>query len=42
MENLATIAILALAAWWLFRYGKQTGSRQAYHAGRHHSRRRQK
>ena len=40
MENLLTLALLAAAVWWFYKYGKQTGSRKGYNAGRNWKQRR--
>ena len=40
MEPLILIAIVVGIGWWLYKSGKQTGSRKGYNVGRAHGRRR--
>ncbi len=40
MEDIVILAVLALGGWWLYKQGKQIGSRQGYNVGRSRGRRR--
>ena len=40
MDSLFVLAMLVVAAWWIYKEGKRTGSRKGFSAGRHHARRR--
>jgi len=34
MDSLAILAVIGFGGWWLYKYGKQEGSRKGFSAGR--------